>query len=166
MLRIISKFSNSIFAKIFLFILIIPFVFWGMGPLFQGGKQNTIVEIGKEKISTQEFTDFVKNYSSSEETLDINLIEKLLSNFIGEKLIAQEIEYFGIRLSDKSLSAIIRNKKVFKKENKFSRTEYEKFLVKNNLNAATLEANISKQEKKRTTVKFYWRRNSASIFFS
>ena len=154
MLRIISKFSNSIFAKIFLFILVIPFVFWGMGPLFQGGKQNTIVEIGKEKISTQEFTDFVKNYSSSEETLDINLIEKLLSNFIGEKLIAQEIEYFGIRLSDKSLSAIIRNKKVFKKENKFSRTEYEKFLVKNSLNAATLETNISKQEKKEQLLNF------------
>ena len=51
MLRIISKFSDSIFAKIFLFMVAIPFVFWGMGPLFQGGKQNTIVEIGKEKIS-------------------------------------------------------------------------------------------------------------------
>ena len=154
MLRIISKFSNSIFAKIFLCIIAIPFVFWGMGPLFQGGKQNTIVEIGKEKISTQEFIDFVKDNSSNKDTLDINLIEKLLSNFIGEKLIFQEIEHFGIRLSDKSLSTIIKNEKVFKKENKFSRTEYEKFLVKNSLNAVTLEANISKQEKKEQLLDF------------
>ena len=154
MLRIISKFSNSIFAKIFLFIIAIPFVFWGMGPLFQGGKQNTIVEIGKEKISTQEFIDFVKDNSSNKDTLDINLIEKLLSNFIGEKLISQEIEHFGIRLSDKSLSTIIKNEKVFKKENKFSRTEYEKFLVKNSLNAVTLEANISNQEKKEQLLDF------------
>ena len=148
MLRIINKFSDSIFAKIFLFMVAIPFVFWGMGPLFQGGKQNTIVEIGKEKISTQEFIDFVNHYSSNKEKLDINLVEKLLSNFIGEKLIAQELEHFDIRLSDKSLSAIIRNEKIFMKENKFSRTEYEKFLVKNSLNAATLEANISREKKK------------------
>ena len=154
MLRIIRKFSNSIIAKIFLFILVIPFVFWGMGPLFQGGKQNTIVEIGKEKISTQEFIDFVKVNSTNEDTLDKNLIEKLLSNFIGEKLISQEIKHFGISLSDKSLSTIIKNEKIFMKENKFSRTEYEKFLVKNSLNAVTLEGNISRLKKKEQLLDF------------
>ena len=154
MLRIIGKFSKSIYAKIFLFIVAIPFVFWGMGPVFQGGNVNVIAEIGKEKISAQEFIDFVKYNSSNKDTLDINLIEELLSNFIGEKLIDQEIKYFDIRLSDKSLSAIIRNEKVFKKNNKFSRIEYEKFLVKNSLNAATLETNISKQEKKKQLLDF------------
>lgn len=154
MLGILGKFSKSIYAKIFLFIIAIPFVFWGMGPVFRGGKQNTIAEIGNEKISAQEFIDFVKYNSSNKDTLDINLIEKLLSNFIGEKLIAQEIKHFDIRLSDKSLSAIIRNEKAFKKNNKFSRIEYEKFLVKNSLNAVTLESNISKQEKKEQLLDF------------
>ena len=44
MLRTIRKFSSSIFAKIFLLLIAIPFIFWGMGPLFQGGKQNTIAQ--------------------------------------------------------------------------------------------------------------------------
>ena len=50
MLGIIGKFSRRIFAKIFLFIIAIPFVFWGMGPVFRGGNVNVVAEIGKEKI--------------------------------------------------------------------------------------------------------------------
>ena len=147
MLKSIRKFSSSIFAKIFLAIIAIPFIFWGMGPIFQGGKKNIIVEIGKEKISTQKFINFVRLHSTNEDVLDKNLIAKLLSNFVGEKLIALESENLGIRLSDISLSTIIKNEKIFMKENKFSRIEYEKFLVENSQNAASFEANISKQVK-------------------
>ena len=114
MLRTIRKFSSSIYAKIFLVLIAIPFIFWGMGPIFQGGKQNTIAEIGKEKISTQEFINYIRYNAPSPdfETVDKDLIEKLLSNFIGEKLIAQEIENHGIKLSENSLSKIIRNQKI------------------------------------------------------
>ena len=150
MLGAIRKFSSSIYAKIFLFIVAIPFVFWGMGPLFRGGNLNTIVKIGNEKISTQEFINFLQYRApnSSDEALDSNLVEKLLSNFIGEKLISQEIEDFDIKISDDSLRKLIKNEKIFMRDNKFSRIEYEKFLVKNGLNATTLEANISKQKEK------------------
>ena len=72
----------------------------------------------------------------------------MLSNFIGEKLIALEIKNHDIKLSENSLSTIIKNEKIFKKNNKFSRTEYEKFLVKNSSNAIAFENNMSKQVKK------------------
>ena len=150
MLRAIRKFSSSVFAKILLLFIAIPFVFWGMGPVFQGGKQNTIAEIGNEKISTQEFVSYIRYNAPNPdfETLNKNLIEKLLSNFIGEKLIALEIENYDIKLSENSLSKIIKNDEIFKKNNKFSRTEYEKFLVKNSSNAIAFENNMSKQVKK------------------
>ena len=148
MLSQIRKLSSSIFAKIILIIIIIPFVFWGMGPLFGGGSLNTIVRIDKKKIPTQEFINYIEYYAPIDQTLDTNLIGKLLSNFIGEKLISLEIEKFGIKLSNQSLSKIIKNEKTFQKKNKFSRTEYEKFLVEKGLNAVTLESNISKQNKK------------------
>ena len=156
MLRAIRKFSSSVYAKIFLFIVAIPFVFWGMGPLFRGGNLNTIIKIGNEKISTQEFINFLQYRSpkSNDEALDSNVVEKLLSNFIGEKLISQEIEDLEIKISDDSLRKLIKNEKIFMRNNKFSRIEYEKFLVKNGLNAATLEANISKQEKKEQLLNF------------
>ena len=156
MLGAIRKFSSSIYAKIFLFIVAIPFVFWGMGPLFRGGNLNTIIKIGNEKIPTQEFINFLQYRSpnSNDEALDSNVVEKLLSNFIGEKLISQEIEDLEIKISDDSLRKLIKNEKIFMRDNKFSRIEYEKFLVKNGLSAATLEANISKQEKKEQLLNF------------
>ena len=65
MLGPIRKFSTSIFAKVFLFIVAIPFVFWGMGDLFRGGNQNTIAQIGDEKLSAQEFIDYINLYHLS-----------------------------------------------------------------------------------------------------
>ena len=38
-----------------------------------------------------------------------------------------EIEKLGINVTDESLRNIIKNDKLFFKDNKFSRTEYEKF---------------------------------------
>ena len=55
MLEKFRNFSKSIFAKIFLFIVAIPFVFWGMGDLFSGGNLNTIVKIGNDKVPTEKF---------------------------------------------------------------------------------------------------------------
>ena len=80
--------------------------------------------------------------------MDENLINKLLSSFIGEKLITLETQNLNIEVSEKSLSKIIKNHKIFKRDNKFSRTEYEKFLIKNSLDAVTFEANLLYQTKR------------------
>jgi peptidyl-prolyl cis-trans isomerase D len=154
MLSSIRKFSSSIYAKIFLIVVAIPFIFWGMGPLFTGGNLNTIVKIDDEKISTQEFTNFLKNNMTNEEPLEDDLIDRLLSNFIGEKLLIKEMNNFDIHVSENSLGSIIRNEKIFKKNNQFSRTEYEKFLIKNRLYAVIFEENILQQEKKKQLFNF------------
>ena len=54
MLTSIGKFSKSFFIKVLVGIIILPFVFWGMGDVFRGGNQNVIATIESEKISTQE----------------------------------------------------------------------------------------------------------------
>ena len=154
MLSSIRKFSSSIYAKIFLFVVAVPFIFWGMGPLFTGGNLNTIVKIDDEKISTQEFTNFLKNNMTNKEPLEDDLIDRLLSSFIGEKLLIEEMNNFDIHVSENSLGSIIRNEKIFKKNNQFSRTEYEKFLIKNRLYAVIFEANILQQEKKKQLFDF------------
>ena len=82
MLEKLRKFSQSFFAKIFLFIIAIPFVFWGMGDLFRSGNQKTIVKIENEKISIQEFINYINSRSSSIENINSEIIENLLSGFI------------------------------------------------------------------------------------
>ncbi len=60
MLGSFRKFSGSIYAKILLGIIIIPFVFWGMGSSITGGSKNVVVVIDKEKYSIQHFSNFIK----------------------------------------------------------------------------------------------------------
>ena len=122
MLSPLRKFSSSIYAKIFLGIVIIPFVFWGMGSSFTSGNKNVVVVIDKEKHSTQDFVNFVKNFTSQNQKVTTNEIDEFLKFFISDKLLDKEIENLGIKLSNKSLSELIKNQKDFKRENKFSRT--------------------------------------------
>jgi peptidyl-prolyl cis-trans isomerase D len=154
MLSSIRKFSSSIYAKIVLLIVAIPFIFWGMGDLFFTGNKNTIVKIDNNKISTQEFINFIQNSNQVLDGLSKEVIQSLLYSFIGQKLIEKEIKYYNINLSDKSLSLIIKNNKKFIKDNNFSRTEYEKFLLNNNINASMYESYISKEEKRKQLFDF------------
>ena len=149
MLSSIRKFSKSIYAKIFLIIIAIPFVFWGMGPVFNSGSKNVIVEIGNDKISIQEFGAFININTPINAQLDKDLIDRLFTAFISEKVIEKEIESFDIKLSNESLKKIIINTNEFKKENKFSRTEYEKYLIKNNSSAVLYESNVAKSYKRK-----------------
>jgi len=154
MLGSFRKFSSSIFAKIFLFLVAIPFIFWGMGDLFSGGNKNTIVSIKKEKVSSEEFVAFVNRYTPSGQKVNDSHIEKMLGNFIGEKLILKEAENLNIKVSEGSLAKIIKGQKNFQKNNKFSRTEYEKFLLENNLSAVLFEAEVLNQERKKQLLDF------------
>ena len=153
MLTSIGKFSKSFFIKILVGIIILPFVFWGMGDVFRGGNQNIIASIDGKKVSTQEFADYLRRLNLTEEQIKnlskTDLVEKILSDYIGKKVMSSEIEKLGIIVNDNSLRTIIKNDKLFSKNGKFSRTEYEKFLVKSGITAPQFEANIAEQEKKR-----------------
>ena len=59
MLDKVRKFSGSIFAKIILAIVAVPFIFWGMGSSFNQGGTNTLAKINNERISTDEFINAV-----------------------------------------------------------------------------------------------------------
>ena len=97
MLGTLRKFSSSILAKIFLLIVAIPFVFWGMGDLFSVGNKNTIVKIGKEKISINEFINYIK-YSPEIENnnLDKQTIRNLFTfEYRYEALLNQFFDFDG-----------------------------------------------------------------------
>ena len=149
----IGKLSKSFFVKLLVGIIILPFVFWGMGDVFRGGNQNVIATIGSKKVSTQEFMNYVNRLNLNEEQIKnlskTDLVEQILSEYIGRKVMSFEIEKLGIVVSDNALRDIIKNDKLFFKDNKFSRTEYEKFLLKSGITAPQFEANIIEQEKRR-----------------
>ena len=149
----IGKSSKSFLLKLLVGIIILPFVFWGMGDVFRGGNQNVVATVDSNKISTQEFVNYINRLNLNEEQVKnlskTDLVEQILSDYIGKKVMSLEIEKLGIVISDNALRNIIKNDKSFFKDGEFSRTEYEKFLIKSGITAPQFESNIIEQEKRR-----------------
>ncbi len=158
MLNSIKKYSKTFLFKVLVGIIILPFLFWGMGDVFSGGSQNVVAKIDSEKVSTRDFVNYLNILNiSDQERKDISktdLIEKILSDYIGKKVLILELDDLNVTIEDASLREIIINDKTFFKDDKFSRTEYEKFLVSNSLSAPLFESNIAEQEKKRQLLSF------------
>ena len=158
MLNSIKKYSKTFFFKVLVGIIILPFLFWGMGDVFSGGSQNVVAKIDSQKISTRDFVNYLNILNLSEQERKnlpkTDLAEKILSDYIGKKVLLLELEDLNVALDDVSLKEIIINDKTFFKNDKFSRTEYEKFLISNSLSAPLFETNVAEQEKKRQLLSF------------
>jgi len=154
MISTFRNFAKSKIAGVFVFIIIIPFVFWGMGNMFNSGEINNIAKISKKNISTQDFMNYLNNSDISEkiikENLDKNIIEELLSGLVSKNILDLEIENFNISISELILSQKIKSNKIFLDEkNVFQRVKYEKFLLSNNLSAVMFEQQIKNLELKK-----------------
>ena len=151
MLNSIRNFSKTITAKIFLFIVAVPFVFWGMGDVFTSGNTNSLAKVNNENISTEDFIDHINelniNQNLIKDRLEDNILEEVLSRLISNKLIELEIKEANLVISDKILAEKIKTNSNFLDENlNFSRTKYEKFLLSNNLTASRFEKNFKENE--------------------
>ena len=151
MLNSIRNFSKTVPAKIFLFIVAIPFIFWGMGDVFTSGNTNSLAKINNKNISTEEFIDHINklniNQNIIKDKIDENILEEALGRLISSKLIEFEIEEAKLVISDKILAEKIKTNVNFIDDNKeFSRTKYEKFLISNNFTASEFEKNLKESE--------------------
>ena len=77
MLNKLRGFSNTKLAGVLITIIIIPFVFWGMGSVFSGGNTNNIAKINNEAISTQDFMKYI-----NQTRMDVEYIKKNINNNI------------------------------------------------------------------------------------
>ena len=159
MISKLRSFSNSKIAGVIVGIIIIPFVFWGMGSVFSGGNTNNVAKINNEAISSKDFVNFINESRLTNDiikaNLDNNIIEQILSELISEKLIEMEIKELNLSLSEKALANKIRSNSILLDENnKFSRVKYEKFLLENNLTASSFENSLKNQELKKNLFKY------------
>ena len=152
MLGSIRNFSKTIYAKILLGVIIVPFVFWGMGSVFRGGNTNVVAKINNHKISTKDFMSHINYLNLSNEMIreNISIFDEVMSDLINKKLLLLEMNELNIEISDLSLVEILRkNKKFLDENNKFSRIKYEKYLITNNLSAAMFEEKLRLNEKQK-----------------
>ncbi len=151
MLNSIRNFSKTIFAKILLFIVVIPFVFWGMGGVFNSGNTNSLAKINNVNVSTQDFIKHINELridnNAIRENLENNILEELLSELISKKILEMQVSELNINISEEALAAQIKSNPNFFDENKkFSRLKYEKFLLSNNMEAFNFEKKLKERE--------------------
>jgi len=160
MLNKLRSFSKSKLATVLVGLIIIPFVFWGMGGVFQGGNTNNVAKIGNLNVSTKKFLDHINSIGLNPEiiknNLEKNIINDLLNDLLAKKFIELEIKKLGLKIKDESLINIIKNNSNFVDDNKkFKRSKYEKFLIENNITAADFEEKLRKRQLEKMLFDYY-----------
>ena len=153
------NFAKTKFAGILVFIMIIPFVFWGMGSMFSSGNTNSIVKINESNVSTEEFIDYLNNSGIPQKTirenLNNNIIEELLSGLVSTKILDLEIREYDLIISKETLLKMIKkNKNFLDDKGIFQRLKYEKFLLENNQSAPQFELRLKNRELQKNLFSF------------
>jgi len=159
MISSFRNFAKTKFAGILVFIMIIPFVFWGMGSMFSSGNTNTIVKLNETNVSTEEFIDYLNNsgipQNKIRENINNNIIEELLSGLVSTKILDLEIEEYDLIISKQTLLKIIKkNKNFLDDQGNFQRLKYEKFLLENNQSAPQFELRLKNRELQKNLFSF------------
>ena len=171
MLNKLRSFSKGKIASVLVAIIIVPFVFWGMGSVFSGGNTNSIAKINNINISAQDFMDHINKSRISTEiikdNIDENILEELLAELVSTKLIDIEIIDQHIIISDDNLANRIKKNNSFQDtNNNFSRIKYEKFLLENNISAPEFEIRLRKKELKNNLFAYISGGVKSPYFFS
>ncbi len=158
MLSSLRKFSETIMAKIFIALIALSFVFWGINDFYRLNYNSSIAEIDGDEISFNEFAnEFNKiiqnnNIQSQKLAIEKNIHILAISNIMSEKLLKLHAKNLGVMIDDTVIAIEIKNSIEFKEKEVFSRTKYEKFLLKRNINSKILEGEIYKNLKKKIII--------------
>jgi peptidyl-prolyl cis-trans isomerase D len=111
-------------------LIVVAFVFWGSFPGLGEKSQRTLIKVGDEKVTMQEFVNYYKefveqmranlagsNIPNLEEML--NLKEQALDGMVREILLKQEIERLNIIVSDEELQDALKRDPTFYTDGKF-----------------------------------------------
>ena len=99
MINKLRSFSNSKIAGVIVGIIIIPFVFWGMGSVFSGGNTNNVAKINNEAISSKDFVNFIisKEIKMIKTlALNNNNVSNITNNNLGTKNLFADLGIFLI----------------------------------------------------------------------
>jgi len=135
-------------------IIIITFVFWGVGTVDKTGSVEVIAEVGQHNITVEEywktydrtFRFYKEVYKDAfNEKMQKDLKEKVLDSLIDEKVLLIASKEAGISVSDEELQDSISGERAFLKNGVFDRDVYVNRLRLNRITPEIFE-NMKRQE--------------------
>ena len=127
MLSSLRKFSETIIAKIFIALIALSFVFWGINDFFRSSYSNSVAEIDGEEISfnqfINEFNKIIRNNNIESEKVAIskNIHILAISNIVSEKLLKNHSKKLGVIIDDVTIAIEIKNSREFKDKENFQK---------------------------------------------
>jgi hypothetical protein len=134
------------------FIVILSFLFWGVGTVDQSSNAQIVAEVGKQKISAQDYgrvydnyykfyRDLYKDKFDEEMQNKLKLKDKAIETLIGQTILLIAAEENGIKVSDSEVKEAILNEPVFTKNGVFDSEIYQNTLRLSRLTPGVYEAN-------------------------
>jgi peptidyl-prolyl cis-trans isomerase D len=150
MLNIMRKNAGSWIIKVVFCIIVVVFIFWGVGS-FQDSKDQRVALVNDEAISLQSYQTAYDNalqtlqqqYGNNlnKDTLKmLQLPQRIIQSLVTKTLMLQEAEKLDIRVSDKELAAAIQSMTAFQESGIFNAQRYRSLLSQNKLSAEQFEA--------------------------
>jgi peptidyl-prolyl cis-trans isomerase D len=145
-MHIFRRLAGNIFFKIFLAILVLSFVFFGVSGFILGNPNSWVVKVGNTTVGLNSFNKNMQNErerilaaNKSEEAMKYLDSDQFKSDVLGRTvnriMIEKLHEDFGVEASRKLILEMVAKDSNFKnKEGKFDREAFKKFLDKNGLN--------------------------------
>ncbi len=134
------------------FIVILSFLFWGVGTVDQSSNAQIVAEVGNHKISAQDYgriydnyykfyRDLYKDKFDEEMQKKLNLKDKSIETLVGQAILLISAAENGIKVSDSEVKEAILNEPVFMKNGSFDGEIYQNTLRLSRLTAGVYESN-------------------------
>ncbi len=117
-------------------VVILSFIFWGVGTVDKGEKRNVIAEVDKFKISYDEYDrayynayqfyrDIYKEKFDDEMQKKLNLKEIVLNSLINNRILLIAAQKNGLTVSNEELNEAVTNEPAFMRDGVFDETIYQ-----------------------------------------
>ena len=132
------------------FIVILSFIFWGVGTVDQSDRGNIVAEVGKYKITGEEYyrtydrmfnfyRDMYKEKFDEEMQKKLKLKEGVLNSLVDNRVLLVAAKENDITVTDDELNEAIKNEPVFMKNGSFDSEVYQNRLRLMRLTPETYE---------------------------
>jgi parvulin-like peptidyl-prolyl isomerase len=143
------KYATGWFIKAIFGLIIIVFIFWGVGGMED--KEKVVAEVGSHKITRVEYEEaynrMVNMYRSIfKEKFDESIVRKLklresaMNDLVDRYLLIQKASEQGMTVTDQQFRESLESIQAFKKEGKFDKKRYLEALKASGIEPAKFEA--------------------------